>query len=70
MRKHLMLAIVGPLKGLGYVIFLPLIGIFTILVVGLMIGAHKLATVLRTSSKSPSALQDEATPASRVSSRR
>ena len=58
MRKQLILAVAGPLKGLIYVVFLPLIGTLTILVIGI----HKLAMALKMSSKPPSAPQDKKNP--------
>jgi len=42
-ERQLILAITGPLKGLVYIIFLPIIGIFAIF----MLGIRKLAVALQ-----------------------
>lgn len=48
MKKQLLTAILAALKGLAYIVLLPLIGIF----IPLILGIYKLAVMMQTSSKS------------------
>ena len=54
MGAQLILTIVGPLKGLAYIVLLPLIGIFAIF----LLGIRKLAALRLLLSKSPVATRD------------
>lgn len=66
MKKQSVMAVVGALKGLAYVIFLPLIGVFMVV----MIVVRKLAITLRMAAKSSSPPQDSESPVPGLSSRR